>query len=266
MTPLIQKAVAVAIDLRIEVDSLISTMRPALVSPERLQCALFLTIAEQFESVVRLAKADLISHGAILVRSMLEATADLRLLGTEQDHVDRMKYSRAAGEKRFYEQLLTIQQLSESVRQFVGARQPALAGHYARLHERFRKSKRTQVEAFVAAGMADVVGYYVILCSFAHNDITALGLRHQGETSMTYKAAIPDAVAFLIIQLATTALLWATEEMRGPAQFADGEFERRTLAMNVAYQRLLALRPIGEGESADEESRPKAALDDSIMP
>jgi len=255
MTPLIRQALALATDLRTEIDALITTMRPPLVSPGRLQCALFLTVAEQFESVVRLAKAELITHSAVLVRSMLEATADIRLLGTEQDHVDRMRYDRAAGEKRFYERVLASQQLPENVRQFIGARQPVVAEHHGQLHERFRKNKRTEVDTFIAADMADVIGYYTILCSFAHNDITALAFRHQGERSMTYKGPIPDGVAFLILQLASIALIWATEEMRGTAQFADGEFKRRSLAMNVTLQRFLALRPPGADESPNEESR-----------
>lgn len=245
MTPLIEKALAAATEQLKEVDQLIETMRPPLVSPGRLQCALFLTIAEQFESVVRLANAGLITHSAILVRSMLEAAADLRLLGTEAEYVERMRYNRASGEKRFYEQLLASERLPDDVREWIDLRQPALLDHHAPLHEQFRRSKRTQADTFVAADMTYVVGYYTMLCSFAHNDITALAFRHQGIGSMTYKAAIPDEISFVIVQLASTALMLATEQMRGIAKFADDQFESRFNSMNAAFATLLRLRPAG---------------------
>nr|MBH1517797.1 hypothetical protein [Stenotrophomonas maltophilia] len=95
MTPLITQTLALATEQLTAVNTLIGCMRPPLAPPGRPQCALFLTVAEQFEAAVRLAHAGLITHSAVHVRSMLEATADLHLLGQDSQHVERMRYKQA---------------------------------------------------------------------------------------------------------------------------------------------------------------------------
>lgn len=265
MTPLIQKVLAPASEQLHEVNALIITMRPPLGSPGRPQCALFLTIAEQFESVVRLAQANLLTHSAVHVRSMLEAAADLRLLGSDPEHIDRMKYDQAAGERRFYEQLLASDRLPDDVRQYVDARQPLCIERYTPLHERFKRRKLSQADLFLLADMSYVIGYYTMLCSFSHNDLTALSLRHQGDRSMTHRATPPDSIAFLVMQLASTALMLATEQMRAIALFPEGEFELRFGAMNRAFAALLQLCPGDDDDSGNEESRPEAALGSQIL-
>ncbi|WP_282296162.1 DUF5677 domain-containing protein [Stenotrophomonas sp. PS02289] len=256
MTPLIQSALSISNGLLTEVNALIGSMRAPTNAPGRPQTALFMTIAEQFESVVRLALAGLITHSAVHVRSMSEAVADLHLLGTDQDHVDRMRYNQAVGEKRFYDHLLESDGLPESVRQLIEERMPGCLERYTPLHAKFKSAKQSQAQAFIAADMEYMLPFYTMLCGFSHNDLSALGLRHQGERAMTHRAETPDEVAFVILQLAVTALMQATSNIGGIAKFRDGEFDRRFTAMNDLFGKLLDSRPIKTDDLLEQKRCP----------
>jgi hypothetical protein len=243
MTPLMTQALCIATEHLSEVNQLIAGMRPPLGPPGRPQCALFLTIVEQFECTIRLANAGLITHSAVHVRSMLEATADLHLLGRDSQHVKRMQYEQARGEKRFYYHMLASQALPSSVRKMIDDRMEACLARYRPLHAGVSKNMLSQAESFAAADMDFVTGLYTMLCAFTHNDLSALALRHQGERSLTHRAAAPDEVAFLILSLASTAVLHASHPMGGVAAFPAGEFAARFSTMSELHEKMSDLRP-----------------------
>ncbi|WP_025879411.1 DUF5677 domain-containing protein [Stenotrophomonas indicatrix] len=256
MTPLTRQTLAISAEQLAEVTTLISAMRPPLSPPGRPQCALFLTVAEQFEAAFRLAQAGLITHSAVHVRSMLEATADLHLLGKDDQHVKRMKYEQVRGEKRFYEQMLASEDLPASTRQLIEGRMEPCLERYRPLHAEVGKNRPSQADNFAAAGMGFVIGLYTMLCSFSHNDLSALALRHQGEPGMTHCAEVPDEVSFLILQLASTALLHAAQPIGAVAAFPDGEFDARFCRLHELHARMMDCRPQPGPTENPKGSRP----------
>lgn len=259
MTPLITQTLALAEQELVPMNALIAGMRPPLTPPGRPQCALFLTVAEQFEAAILLAQAGLITHSAVHVRSMLEATADLYLLGKDSQHVKRMKYEQVRGEKRFYEQMLASQDLPASARQMIEGRMDQCLNRYQPLHAEIGKNRPSQADSFAAADMAFVIGFYTMLCGFSHNDLSALALRHQGETTMTHRAEVPEEIAFLILMLASTALLHAAHPMKDIARSPDDEFDRHFGKMNDLHGKILDLGQARKAAQRQQESRPEAA-------
>jgi len=69
-------------------------------TPERPRVALFPSIAEQFESAIRLGRAGMDTHGGVHVRSMLEAPVSMNLLATRPGYVDQMHFEKVRGEKK----------------------------------------------------------------------------------------------------------------------------------------------------------------------
>lgn len=256
MTPLIRQTLAIAAQQLAEVNALIATMRPPLRPPGRPQCALFLTVAEQFGAAFQLAQAGLITHSAVHVRSMLEAAADLYLLGKDDQHVKRMNYEQVRGEKRFYEQMLASEDLPTSTRQLIEERVEPCLNRYRPLHAEVGKSRPSQADNFAAAEMGFVIGLYTMLCGFSHNDLSALALRHQGELGMTHRAQVPDELSFLILQLASTALLHATQPIGEVAAFTHGEFEVRFGKMHELHAQMMDCRPQPAPAVAPIEGRP----------
>lgn len=242
---LAQHALALSVRQVDTVTSLIAEMRPPLDPPGRPQCALFLTIAEQFDATVCLAQSNLLTHGAVHVRSMIEATADLFMLGLRDDHVRRMQYEAANGAKKFYERLLGSHQLTPVDRQMVEARLSECIARYTPLHEGFKKDKLYEVEKFTAADLREFIGIYTMLCSFVHNDLTALSLRHQGETpGMIFRAPLDDDITFLILQAAQHAMVRSVDHIGGIAWFPPGHFERHADTIHHLYQQLVDSRPL----------------------
>ncbi|MXV06521.1 MULTISPECIES: DUF5677 domain-containing protein [unclassified Xanthomonas] len=247
MTPLTQQTIALVTQQLREVGELIGAMRPPLKPPGRPQCALFLTIAEQFEATVRLAQAGLLTHSAVHVRSMLEALADLYLLARDVEHVDRMKHKQLHGEKSFYDSIREA--LQDDVRNMIDTRLVEVEKRYAPLHARFKR-KRSQADTFAAADLRVLIGPYTLLCSYAHSDLTALAQRHQGQHGMAHRAEVPNEIAFLILSLASMALMQATLPIKEIAKFPDGKFDTHFQCMDRLYGKLMELRP-AKGIKAD---------------
>lgn len=106
-----QRLIAIATRMIPATQALVEEMRAPLDPPGRPQCALFLSIAEQFEAAILLSQAGLTTHAGVHVRSMLEAQADVYQLATKGDHVRRMRYEQALGEKKLYDRMLATELL-----------------------------------------------------------------------------------------------------------------------------------------------------------
>lgn len=254
MTPFLQSVNALLTRQLYEVNTLVGKMRPSMGPPGRPQCALFLTIVEQFESTVRLSQAGLVTHAAVHVRSMTEALADLYLLGLDSQHVDRMRHKKLHGEKSFYEESLKSQHLSDDARKMISTRLSKCLQEHGPLHAAF-KTKRKQAETFADAGLGHMMAPYVLLCSYAHSDLAALALRHQGDKGMTHRAEVDDGISYLILQLASLVLMQATAPIKDVARFPDSVFETQFDAMHQIYTALVALRPQSDADRDKQEGR-----------
>ncbi|WP_349656131.1 DUF5677 domain-containing protein [Xanthomonas sp. 10-10] len=216
-------------------------MRPPLVAPGRPQCAIFLTMIEQFEAALRLAEVGLATHGASHARAMLESLATFRLLGHKPEQITQMQYEQLRGEKKLYETVLQFPELVGEERKHIELRLENCLVTYRDLHARnVRPSKL--IENFEAAGIAALAAPYTMLCSFAHNDLAALALRHQGEAGMTLRAGDSDDVVFLVMSIVSYALLDSVAGIGKIALFPDGRFEQHYSVMGDAYIAMMKLR------------------------
>ncbi|MET0330088.1 MAG: DUF5677 domain-containing protein [Dyella sp.] len=206
------------------VKELIGKMRAPLSIPERPRVALFLTIAEQFESAIRLGRAGMGTHGAVHVRSMLEALVSMNMLAMRLDYVDQMRFEKFKGEKKLYESLLKNHDLPDDQKTALQARLTQCKASYDALFAKGIRPKKI-TDDFSSAGLAEFIAPYTILCSLSHNDLVALATRHQGETGMTYKAVVADNFMQSIYSVAMTAMMTAAKPLGEIARFnADGHF------------------------------------------
>lgn len=206
--------------------ALLARMRPALSPPDRPRCALFLTIVEQYESALHLARIGLVTHSAVHVRSMLEALVAMTLLGQDSGFVDQMHYERLRGEKKVYENVLAnTTGLPPDQRADLEARLAACKAAFDPLHA---KGLRPHVisKDFSKAGFGDLAAPYAMLCGFSHNDLFVLAYRHQGDQGMTYRSAVSPEVVLTIMSVAMVTLVAAAKPLDGLAKFPDGHFER----------------------------------------
>src|SRR5437868_15543174 len=73
-----------------DLQSLIVRSRPPMGGPDRLRVSLVLTITEQFEATLRLAKAHMITHSATHARSMIEALVAMKMLESDRSEERRV--------------------------------------------------------------------------------------------------------------------------------------------------------------------------------
>ncbi|MER3053048.1 DUF5677 domain-containing protein [Xanthomonas hortorum] len=246
----LQRLVGLATQQVYAMSAFIGEMRPPLSSPGRPQCALFLSLAEQHEATTLLTQAGLSTHAAINLRSMLEALADLHLLGLESDHVARMRYKLVKGEKSLYTPMLEAEDLPEGDRVMLQQRLAQCMEHYTPLHDKFgKKEKRSQAQDFIAAGLRDLIAPYGLLCSFAHNDLAALAFRHQGQQGMTHRAPALYDLAFMILSLASYVLLNAADAIKEVVYLPEGRFAHHYAILERLQAEIMLLRPLPHRES-----------------
>ncbi|HDS1091645.1 TPA: hypothetical protein UL918_000103 [Stenotrophomonas maltophilia] len=237
-----QSVIALSNQQLAAVRAMVGDMAPPLEGPGRPTCALFLTIVEQFEAALLLVRAGLATHGGVHVRSMLEVLVNLRRLCLDSDHVHRMKFEQLRGEKRLYERMLAFPDLPAEQKAFLDGRLAQCMARYQPIADGLSKAERaaSAVDNFTAAGLSDMVMHYTLLCSFSHNDLAALALRHQGETGMTLRARDPEDVVFLVLSLAHFALVCGAEPLPTVARFPDGAFASHMGKMVALQDRVMA--------------------------
>lgn len=217
------------------VQEMIGKMRAPTSAPDRPRVALFLTIAEQFESAIRLGKAGMGTHGAVHVRSMLEALVTMNLLAIDPAYPDHLVFENIRGEKNLYDSLLKNHDLPEAQKLALQARLTTCQASYDALRAKGHKPKKI-TDDFGTAGMVEFIAPYTILCSLSHNDLAALAARHQGDTGMTYKAVVADELMQSIYSVAMTVMVTAAKPMGEIARFSvDGHFDRLFQDMNNTW-------------------------------
>ncbi|MEG0192171.1 MAG: DUF5677 domain-containing protein [Stenotrophomonas sp.] len=221
---------------------LVKHMRAPPAAPARPMCALFLTMAEQFEAVARLTKGGLVTHAAVHVRSMMEALTDIRLLAKSKTHVDVMRFKQLQGEKRTYERALAPSALLPSAdRQVMEKHLEDCEERYKTAFDLISKEQRSAktADAFTSADLPELLAPYTILCSMAHNDLAALALRHQGEHTMQMRADVPLEVSVLVHTMAHYSLMVAVEMLPRITRFTDDAFDPHHRQMKEIHLALL---------------------------
>jgi len=230
-------------------------MRPPLTAPGRPQCAIFLTMVEQFEATLILAQAGLASHGASHVRAMLEALVALKLLADKPQHHEQMQYEQLRGEKRLYERVLKFPELVGDYRNKIEEQLASCIARFQPLHDKNVRPAQL-IEQFEHADLGALAGPYSMLCSFAHNDLAALAFRHQGAKGMTLRAGDAPDFVVMVLTTATLALFQAAARMGDVALFEDGRFDYHMQKMVVLHE---AMMNVDNEQGAGESPPPVAA-------
>ncbi|WP_230089307.1 DUF5677 domain-containing protein [Burkholderia pseudomallei] len=220
---------------------LIARSRPPRGGPDRLRVGLLLTIAEQFEATLRLANANMSTHSASHVRSMIEALVAMKMLESDGSYVDQMRYEKLRGERRVYERILADTNIPEDLKESVKTRHDVCKAECEAFRAAGRKPKKIS-DDFGAAGVWHLVGPYSMLCAFSHNDLAVLAFRHQGERSMVYKQDDSPEFVLAIVSTALQVLMDATHQFGKIAKFPDGHFDSIFAVMNQKWSSVIGKR------------------------
>lgn len=217
-----------------DLQSLIVKSRPPTGGRDRPRTALLLTLAEQFEATLLLAKGQLITHAATHVRSMIEGLVIMKLLESDGSHVEQMRYEQLRGELRVYKGILDDPDIPEDMKAPIRERQDPCKRTCDSFREAGRKPTKIS-ECFGAAKLLNLVAPYSMLCAFSHNDLAVLALRHQSEKSMIYKQEDSPDVVRSVISTALLVLMEATDQFGRIAQFPDHHFDSVFAAMHQKW-------------------------------
>lgn len=221
-----------------DLQSLIVCSRPPAGGPDRLRVSLVLTIAEQFEAALRLANAHMSTHSATHVRSMIEALVAMKMLESDSNYVDQMRYEKLRGERRVYEGILADPNIPDHQKEPLKESYDICNSACDLLRAAGHKPKKIS-DDLGAAKLFHLVGPYSMLCAFCHNDLTILALRHQAGRGMVYKQEESAQVVQAVISTALQVVMDASYQFGNIAKFPDEHFNSVFTAMNQKWSSVL---------------------------
>ncbi|WP_155687522.1 DUF5677 domain-containing protein [Burkholderia cepacia] len=213
--------------------------------PDNVRIRLTLTIAEQFEAALKLTSAHMSTHAATHVRSMIEARVTMKMLEVETDYIKQLHYEQLRGEKRVYESILADPLIPEDAKLPIRDRLAACKPQFDDLHAAGLRPKRI-ADDFGSTGLSHFVGPYVMLCNFAHNDLSALLFRHGGVGKIVYKDDDSPQLVQSIFACAVHVLMEATYQLGEIAKLPNGQFESVFTEMNAKWHHILD-NPVVQG-------------------
>ncbi len=214
--------------------SLIVRSCPPNGGADRLRVGLVLTIAEQFEATLRLANAQMSTHSATHVRSMIEALIAMKMLESDSGYVDQMRYEKLRGERRVYKGILADPNISEHLKKPIKESYDICNSECEALRAAGRKPKKIS-DDLGTAQLWHLISPYSMLCAFSHNDLAVLAFRHQGEKSMVYKQDEPPEFVQAVVSTALLVLMDATHQFGKIAKFPVDHFDSVFAAMNQKW-------------------------------
>ena len=217
------------------VEELISNMRPPLSSPGRLQAGLFLTIAEQLEAALLLARVGAVTHSAVHVRSMVEALLAFKLLGKDGSYVQQMKFQQLKGQKKILEGIVNDPDIPDIAKDQIRPAFDDCLKDYQELYDEGLRARQIS-ENFGHADLAHLAAPYSFLCGFSHNDIAIIAARHQGDDGLIYKASPQPEIAISVLAVALIVMMEAVAGIEQIALFPDDLFPRVVPAMLATWK------------------------------
>lgn len=221
-----------------DAQSLIVRAKPPEGGADRLRVVLVLTIAEQFEAALRLARADMSTHASIHVRSMIEALVAMKMLASDSSYVDKMTFERLKGEQRVYKGILGDPNIPDPMKEPIKERFDACQVEIDSFRAAGHKPKHI-TEHFGLAGLAHLVGPYSMLCGFSHNDLAAIAFRHLGDNRIIYKKGDDPKFVEAIVTTAVQVIMDAVHQFGEIAKFPDELFTDMFLEMNEKWRMII---------------------------
>jgi hypothetical protein len=148
----------------------------------RIAASLCLTIAEQFGAVLCLTGGGFSSHAPILVRSMLEGLANLINLVNDPNYLNQIRYENARGDVVLFDAYAADPDIQKDTEAIATLAEWKSGAQPIRDELAAKGFKKQDVEAkFKQANISQNYVAYRALCSFSHNQLTALLARHGGD-------------------------------------------------------------------------------------
>jgi hypothetical protein len=216
------------------VDGLIDSVQGPITKAKQLRFAFFLTIAEQFGAALLLSRAGAGIHGATHVRSMIEATITMNLLGKEGDHVNHLLLKSRKSEAELYDKLKNIPSLNSTDREKIEQRLSECMCAIATLKTKGAKSTHV-TKNFETAGVSHLAAPYGFFCGFSHNDVSFVDRRHITDDGMVYRGPVDSQTLHQIILPALEIMVSATSAISEIGLFPPGLFEHVFQQMNNAW-------------------------------
>ncbi|HDR9497385.1 DUF5677 domain-containing protein [Burkholderia cepacia] len=174
---------------------------------------LTLTIFEQFRSAMCLVDANLASHAAGPIRSMLEGVADLQNLCHCSGYTHQMRYESARENVALFEEFGKSENVSEEMRATLAEwdahdrplRDELKAAGFKELKLK-DKLRRIDLEMFYS--------YYRVLCALVHPNLTSLRARHRSSANLVlYRAVVEPPVIMMLLRCAVDLLMRAIDDV-----------------------------------------------------
>lgn len=238
------KKLAAAHEVKNHFDEMIVGSNVQDTGQARVSATLCLTISEQYAAVLCLIESQLSSHAPIIVRSMLEGLANLLNLVNDASYLDQMRFEDAHSNNVLFEECTKnpdVRDDKEAIARFSEWKaegQPLLD----ELKKRGLK-KQNITDKFDQAKISDCYIAYRVLCSSAHNQLTALTSRHAGKFEMRYHDDAPEENTVRVITIAMSILWQAIETLPKFTDVLEGQV---TLAIKDAEKIWSA---VGESEA-----------------
>ncbi|GAA0427137.1 hypothetical protein GCM10008969_58400 [Pseudomonas veronii subsp. inensis] len=218
---------------------LIRQARAPTGGAERVQMSLVLTISEQYEAVLILAKAQMITHSASHARSMIEALVTIKMLEIDNNYINKMRYESLKGQKKVYEGLLANPDAPSEVVAQLEEKYSSCKIEFSLLHAEGYRPKKIS-DDFGTAKLWNFFGPYSMLCAFLHNDLSVLAHRHQTDAGMVCKQENSADIVLAVVSSSVHVVMQATEQLAKIAKFTSGDFSEIFESMNRKWMTILS--------------------------
>ena len=170
----------------------------------RISACLLLTIAELYIAVLAVLRSPAQSHAGVLIRSMLEALADLNNLVADPNYLDQMHFDNADQMLKTSQGFLDDADLrddpevQENMKRWRAIEQEM----YDKLKSKGCKPQGPAAKFKLAKMIGEYATGYRFLCSFSHSDLNTLIARHAGDGQLRFTDTLPPETLKSLLGLA----------------------------------------------------------------
>jgi len=173
----------------------------------RMACNLSVTIFELHLGVIHLVNSFSQSHTALLGRSMIESLVNLKCLADDKGFINQIHFDDAAQNKKIFSEYLEFLDSKDpeykKTTKYLNHEQLIIDSHMANNIKEMSIKKR-----FKLAGIRELYTIYCTMCSSAHNNATAVYVRHsQSNSEVTFGKELDTEALKLALQTSITALI-----------------------------------------------------------
>lgn len=240
MTPS-EKYLAVARDIHASFEEELFQMEVRDSGEARVAASLVLTVLEQFGATTYLLESQWSSHAPGVVRSMLEALADLLILVDDPKHVSQMRFEAVRSDVLMFEEFAADAEMQKDANAIATLTEWRSQAVLVRDELKAKGFERKTFEQKVkAAKIQSTYVAYRTFSAFAHSHLTTLLVRHAGDRELRYCDGLPEDMKKSVLTIAMSILCQAVQTV---PKFSDMRQERIDAALTAADEAWKKLEP-----------------------